>query len=76
MALIHVMATVVSKSDGPSSAAAGGSSSSSSSSAAAAPKIPGPPPKGVDLEEAFNECLEDGLMDFAGAGHIMEGLQG
>ena len=75
MALIHVMATVVSKSDGPSSAAAGGSSSSSSSSSAA-PKIPGPPPKGVDLEEAFNECLEDGLMDFAGAGHIMEGLQG
>ena len=75
MALIHVMATVVSKSDGPSSAAAGGSSSSSSLSSAA-PKIPGPPPKGVDLEEAFNECLEDGLMDFAGAGHIMEGLQG
>jgi hypothetical protein len=85
MALIHVMATVVSKSDGPSSSAAGagagggaGGSSSSSSSApsSAAPKIPGPPPKGVDLEEAFNECLEDGLMDFAGAGHIMEGLQG
>lgn len=78
MALIHVMATVVSKTAGGSPSAAAGSSSSSSAAASSAPQpsIPGPAPKGVDLEEAFNECLEDGLMDFAGAGQIMEGLQG
>jgi hypothetical protein len=75
--MIHIMATVVSKAAGSSGSAAGGSSSSSSSaSAAPAPAIPGPAPKGVDLEEAFNECLEDGLMDFASAGQILEGLQG
>lgn len=78
MALIHVMATVVSKTAGGSSSAEAGGSSSSSAAASSAPQpsIPGPAPKGVDLEEAFNECLEDGLMDFAGAGQIMEGLQG
>jgi hypothetical protein len=76
MGMIHIMATVVSKAAGSSGSAAGGSSSSSSASAAPAPAIPGPAPKGVDLEEAFNECLEDGLMDFASAGQILEGLQG
>jgi hypothetical protein len=76
MGLIHIMATVASKAAGSSGSAAGGSSSSSSASAAPAPSIPGPAPKGVDLEEAFNECLEDGLMDFASAGQILEGLQG
>lgn len=76
MGLINIMATVASKAAGSSGSAAGGSSSSSSASAAPAPSIPGPAPKGVDLEEAFNECLEDGLMDFASAGQILEGLQG
>lgn len=78
MGMIHVMATVVSKgaSASGSGSAAGGSSSSSSASAAPAPSIPGPAPKNVDLEEAFNECLDDGLMDFASAGQILEGLQG
>jgi hypothetical protein len=76
MGMIHIMATVVSKAAGSSGSSAGGSSSSSSASAAPAPAIPGPAPKGVDLEEAFNECLEDGLMDFASAGQILEGLQG
>lgn len=73
MGMIHIMATVISKS--ASGSAAGGSSSASSSSGAAAPSIPGPAPKGVNIEEAFNECLDDGLMDFASAGHILEGLQ-
>lgn len=76
MGMIHVMATVVSKGASASGSAAGGSSSSSSASAAPVPSIPGPAPKNVDLEEAFNECLDDGLMDFASAGQILEGLQG
>jgi hypothetical protein len=75
MGMIHVMSTVVSKAAGASGSAAGGSSSSSSS-AAAVPSIPGPAPKGVDLEEAFNECMDDGLMDFTSASQILEGLQG
>lgn len=80
MGMIHVMSTVVSKSAGGSGSgsgsAAGGSSSSSSAASAPAPSIPGPAPKGIDLEEAFNECMDDGLMDFASASQILEGLQG
>ncbi|KAL1584094.1 hypothetical protein WHR41_08164 [Cladosporium halotolerans] len=69
MAVIHVVAKMTSE---QSAGAAGGSSSSSSASGNVS--IPGPPPKGVDLMEAMNECMDDGLMDLAGAERVLEGL--
>lgn len=70
MAVVHVMAKVASQ----EGAGAGSSSSSGSSASNNAPALPGPAPKGVDLMEAMNECLEDGMIDLAGAEKVLAGL--
>ncbi|KAM0721800.1 hypothetical protein Q7P37_002725 [Cladosporium fusiforme] len=68
MAVVHVMAKVA------SDESAGAGSSSSSSSSANAPALPGPAPKGVDLMEAMNECMDYGMLDLAGAEKVLAAL--